>query len=238
LMYLSTSPNDFSPQGRTPSMYLATSPNDDMSPFLPTSLMTKRRSKVNWAMDKSHSPPGAAALPPTQSTGSSTTGWSCEQYRPSLPQPQRILITRHGPRHGDDTPQVKGSTEENRALLGAVVSLDGTDEGPSLGNPTEVGPPLGGPTKENHPLLGAVSLAPTRLALPTRPFKGSINTYAIGSVVSYLLQHYEQTGPGGADTYAIGNVVSYSLQHYDQTGPSGADTYAIGNIVSYSLQHY
>jgi hypothetical protein len=149
-------------------MYLATSPNNDMSPSLPASTMTKRRSKVNWAMDKSRSPPGVAALSPTRSTGSSTTGWSCKRHRPHLPQPQRI-ITHHGPRHKDDTPQLEGSTEENRPLLGVIVSLDGTNEGSSLGNPAEVGPPLGGPAKENCPLLGAVFLAPTRLALPTRP---------------------------------------------------------------------
>ena len=163
-----TSPNDSSTRGRTPSTYLTTSPNNDMSPSLPTSTMTKRRSKVNQAMNKSRSPPGAAALSPTRSTGSSTTGRSRERHRPCLPQPQTI-ITRHGPRHGDDTPRLKGHTEENHPLLGAVVSLDGTDEGPSLGNPMEAGPPLGGPPKENRPLLGAVSSAPTRSALPTRP---------------------------------------------------------------------
>ena len=73
--------------GRTPSTYLATSPNDDMSPSLPTSTMTKRRSKANQAMDESRSPPGAAASSPTQSTGSSTTSRSCQRHRPCPPQP-------------------------------------------------------------------------------------------------------------------------------------------------------
>ncbi len=73
-------------------------------------------------------------------------------------------------------PPLKGPTEENRLLLGAVAlsptqsgktdhgpRLDGTNEGPRLGGPTEIGPPLGGPTVENRPLLGAVALSSTQL---------------------------------------------------------------------------
>jgi hypothetical protein len=100
-----------------------------MPPSLPTSTMTKRRSKANRAMDESRSPPGAAALSPTQFTGSSTTGRSCQRHGhgPRLPQPQ-TMITRHGPRHGDDTLRLEGSTEES-PLLSGLAALSPTQSG-------------------------------------------------------------------------------------------------------------